>query len=660
MTTRYLDPEDGNDANDGLSFANRKKTLASVTASAAAGDETRLIASPEASLGTCDWTDNSGTIGVPSGLVKLIDQSISGWTPSTNVTASTSTTRKAGATTATLSIAAAFTTGLVGYKALASTLDLSAFQYVSFWINRSIAAVAGSLELRLCSDAVGAVPVHTIPLDDGDADTTGWRVCAKDFGGALSTTINSISIFANSDPGTILLSVNNVIAAKGRNASNHLSHHSLIGKKTVGEPEWYSIQSLDDTSVVLGAGRGSNVSAAPPRPYRGVSESVASYATRALYTTGNLASRTAAGGAGTVSSPVLLSGGWDRTAMSSQTGISVVSGAYCYTSGFSLGAKSSYNLSKIGFAHFSSTALASAGFNFRQALEGFWACEVTPLGDVGIPSRGFAFTNIKQVWGAGAAFQALGGPNGKYDYSIGRIHGAYLTTNAALVFSGFIAEPTRHRVRVGKVDNNANGGVYAGINSDGFLANTTFQNNVGPDISAGLSSRLWLHNCTFLSGTKVGTRDTAFDSFIKTSSEGGDPAIWAAYYDGVTFSSDTLLPPGVSGYSVKMGVLVAAAATANTPAENPLVDALAVKAGSQVDVTFSLYRTSTSLNVGIAVAGGWCDGVAEQRVDMTAAINTWQDVTLSFTPTKDGIVQILAQGDGAVAAAYFANRRIVQ
>mgnify|MGYP003155637419 FL=1 len=47
MATYYLDPENGNDSNNGTSFANRKLTLTSIKSSLAAGDTVRVIGSPD-------------------------------------------------------------------------------------------------------------------------------------------------------------------------------------------------------------------------------------------------------------------------------------------------------------------------------------------------------------------------------------------------------------------------------------------------------------------------------------------------------------------------------------------------------------------------------------------------------------------------------------
>ena len=50
MATLYVDYENGNDSNDGTSFANRKKTLNSATTASSAGDTIRVMASPDPTL----------------------------------------------------------------------------------------------------------------------------------------------------------------------------------------------------------------------------------------------------------------------------------------------------------------------------------------------------------------------------------------------------------------------------------------------------------------------------------------------------------------------------------------------------------------------------------------------------------------------------------
>jgi len=131
MTIFYLDPVDGNDGNDGLSFANRWKTFNSgaTAARTAPGDTIRIIASPDpTSLGiTATWTNNSQSVILASALTQNIYMD-EAWTASANVTASLNTAnRKEGANCVQLAIASAFTTGKAAYYAT-GTLDLSSYQ----------------------------------------------------------------------------------------------------------------------------------------------------------------------------------------------------------------------------------------------------------------------------------------------------------------------------------------------------------------------------------------------------------------------------------------------------------------------------------------------------------------------------------------------------
>ena len=54
MATYYIDLENGNDSNNGTSFAQRRKTIESFKDADAAGDEYRIMASPDPTLvGSC-------------------------------------------------------------------------------------------------------------------------------------------------------------------------------------------------------------------------------------------------------------------------------------------------------------------------------------------------------------------------------------------------------------------------------------------------------------------------------------------------------------------------------------------------------------------------------------------------------------------------------
>ena len=318
MATFYLDQEGGSDAADGTTFANRWKTITSGATAAriAPGDIIRVMASPDPqSLGiSATWTNKSKTVALASALTLNVDLCETAWTASPNVTATAITTRKEGANSSSLAIASAFTTGLVAYKAFAST-NFSAYRQISFWIRMDLSTLAsGVLELRLCSDAAGVTAVDTfvIPALNG---ALVWRPITINKGSALGAAIQSVALYAVSDPGTVTILLDDIIACKDATAADALSLTDVIGKNTSGETFW-PIQSINGTTVLLDAAP--ECLASDGRGYSGTTESVTTYRRQTIAV--DNASAETVQDSGTVGSLITFSGGWNRTDMSTQTG----------------------------------------------------------------------------------------------------------------------------------------------------------------------------------------------------------------------------------------------------------------------------------------------------------------------------------------------------
>lgn len=233
MTVFYIDPDGGNDANAGTSFALRWKTLTNGATNARinAGDELRVMASPDPeSVGNATWTYGSRTVTLAAAKTQTIHECDAAWTASANVTATASSTCKVGTNSAQLAIATAFTTGKIAYVATGA-LDLSAYTRVSMLIQSSLAHASGVFQIKLCSDTIGDVAVNTLTVPAiTAANTNTWQSIVMDNGGALGSNINSIAIYAVSDPGTPTLRLDNIVAALSAATSGALTHNSLLGK----------------------------------------------------------------------------------------------------------------------------------------------------------------------------------------------------------------------------------------------------------------------------------------------------------------------------------------------------------------------------------------------------------------------------------------------
>ena len=211
------------------------------------GDEIRFAKTAEpVSLGqNATWTDASTTVTLTTAVTKKIEDAITGWTVSTNVTGTTNTSRKIGATSTQLVIGAAFTTGKVAYKEIAGggTQDFSAYQYINFWImNTTRAHAAGNFRIALCSDTLGATVVNEIDLPAMQA-TNSWQPLSLNYGSALSSSIQSVAIYCMTDSGSETIRINNIFASNG-----DLSLITLIGKS---DDVNYNIQSIDGTTIKI-------------------------------------------------------------------------------------------------------------------------------------------------------------------------------------------------------------------------------------------------------------------------------------------------------------------------------------------------------------------------------------------------------------------------
>ena len=77
---------------------------------------------------------------------------------------------------------------------------------------------------------------------------------------------------------------------------------------------------------------------------------------------------------------------------------------------------------------------------------------------------------------------------------------------------------------------------------------------------------------------------------------------------------------------------------------------IAVNASALVTVKAWMRRSNTGLTMSLVCRGGQIAGVASDVVaSMTAAIDTWEQIQISFTPSENGVVEIEAWAYGGTA-----------
>jgi hypothetical protein len=610
-----------------------------------AGDEARLAATPApVQMGTATWTNGSRFLTMNAARTLNIESCDATWTAaSANVTQSVNTSlRKHNTGCLSLAIVTAFTTGKVAYKTLPSTLDLSSYQQISFWFRASAAPLLGTVELRLCSDTLGDVPVHTIPLTEFSMSGSLWRAIVKDFGGPLSSAIASVSVYAVNDPGSLTFYLDNIIACKAPSSADALTHLSLIGKNTAGEPEWYPIQSIDGTAVELGnwAEGSAGAAANTPRPYTGATETVSlyrlqpldavnGYAASAFSSTQRLIPVSGADG-----NLLSISGGWDAS-YTTQTGVTWLSGAHGTSAFLDLSNRTYVSVSKIGAAHFTScpVIMTSGTVGARLQFEAVVGCaNVLP----GVFATSL-YLNAGNVVHCQNGFNA-GASNGDMTIIARR-----LTGSLGYGYSGAQNDGGLGRIYIDQIDNCGTYGFWPSSPTGKVtLYNTTFANNVTADVYFPNGNSV-LIDALLQSTTKVLYGAPSMGDTLRFQNFGRNASDHRSYYQWGTVFSDTTTRHAATGLAWKLSITSNQYLNSSRHATLPLLRRR-VLAGVSTTIACWVQRDNAGMNCGIKVYGGSLSGIGSAAVDvsasMTAAANTWEQVSITITPTEDGVVQV--------------------
>lgn len=661
MTTFFLDPEGGNDANDGLTFATRWKTIqgGATSARVAAGDTIRLIASPDpVVIGDATWTDNSGDITWAAPVNTIVDDCEVAWTAATSINTSTNTSRrKNGSTGASFTPLSAFTTGKIAHRTLPATLDLSAYQQISLWIWGGSAALsaAGALTLRLCSDTSGNTPIVSLPFPAVNAGA--WTVVVLDAGGPLPNNVASLSLVAGVDPGTTTFYLDNIVACKAPGDPQCVTHMHAIGKNTGTEPEWYSVLALTDSGAVIGGMRWAEVGSSgnAPRPYRGTTETVPTSVLLG-HTSGLAATECTIQNSGVENSPVTFSGGWNRTDMSVQDGTTYWNGRHYYAHALDAANRAWLTFEGMGGINFTGGLLNNTGTsdivaNFAQIVGcgGPWLVNLT-MG--GIQKLSFDYAQgMQTITPFNAAPSSLG-----FEMRAKRIHGsAVALAAAALSLTDDIP------YYIDRIDNSGGYGVIMNAsveNQHAYLYGTEFADNAGAaDMRVQIGS-IHAFDCIFSEGTAfaaAGEEGSIFSA--RDQRVANRHKTYNRYYNLVT---DDTVRHTESGVSWRLSVLSSTVYHSSKPARFPLAK-IAVRANQTCTVGCWLRRDNVALSLGLRLRGRQIPGVPQDvRALMTAAADTWEHVAINFIPSVDGVVEIEGIGwGGAVYNGWFDDLTVI-
>lgn len=645
MATFYLDFENGNDSNDGTTFANRWKTITSgaTAARTAPGDVIRIMKSPDpVSLGVNGtFTNKSPTITLASAVTANISLCQAAWTASANVTTTTNSNRKEGTLATSITPAAAFTTGLLAYEAT-GTLNLSAYQNVTFWIRTSTSVAANVLRLDLCSDAAGATPVHSITIDTAFS-TNNWKPVTWKNGSALSSSIQSVALTALSDPGTPTILIDNILA------TNDLHFNSLIGTSSSATNQvWYPLRSINGTTVTIGYELNQDASVSA-RGWHSTTTTTTAYARDTVRLTASQTIQEA----GSIGNRITYSGGWDRTNMSTQDGITFVS-LERNISRFAINCSQSH-ITVERYCILWGTLNGPTGTNtaFRGNTIGVYGSDASPTFNTDGFLNDFYYVSNNVT---------LDAVNGKGVYSFSNTGNGYTSSAWTTVDTFQTLNNSGHGIST------TGGGFYRNVTStdnaqfaiSGSRTLTIDKITTSGNTSGALSYAgvIRATNADLAESTKVTGQLPMYNVYLSRFSTN---LAYIYSNNSIVVTDSNAVLHGAASRSWKHDPTTLH--TTDIPVDQPL-QPFAVNGSALVTFKIWVYRTSTNVEGRVRLRGYITPGVdADVTATITAAINTWQELTVTCTPSAAGVVQIDLESysvNGSTGTVYFGDATVSQ
>lgn len=557
------------------------------------GDEIRIAQTEEVSTGvTGTFTNGSRDVTLSSALTKNIELGTTqgNWTVSTNITRGQVTTRKIGAASVTFTPATAFTTGKVAYAAIAGggTQNFSAYEKISFyfWPNSASSIAANTYKICLCSDTTGDTIVNefNVPAITNVATPQQFTI---DYGAALGSNIQSVAIYANSDPGTVTVAVNNIIAC------NDFHLGSIFG------PDGdciYVVQSIDGTTVAID-------SASTSVTGRGYGGTTGTYDVNRIEPVSFMTSVAAVvfNEAGTANNRSVYIGGYDTT---TNTRVGYTFFANGLLSGQPFSAAAYLDLKYIAFAGFLNPQVSRGSFmNYYNCIFSGNASTFNPYGGY---HENCIFSNFS---GNGLGISTADGSSRFYNCLIQN------NTSATMLSSTVSFYKCTFR-NIGTASISYNGPHVSLYGSLPMFISCKLEDSV--EVSAGTDSIaiLWSYRHDDTDNNHWGFTNNGTVYWQTTQKQGSDPGAWKIAHSGTTRTEQQAIRFPFAQIAVEASSLVT------------------VKAWVKKD-----HATNVGCKIRVEDAIFTLPGIT--ATSATAANNTdWQELTITFTPSVSGIVPI--------------------
>ena len=578
--------------------------------------------------------------------------------------------------------------GKAAYYQLPSTLDLSSYQQICFKVGYSYGLPDGEyinfISIKLCSDSNGDVVVHSIPVTRSGGDSHYNFEIVKNFGTNLSNNINSVALHI--DANVVYdydIYVDQIMACETLGPTLN----SVISKSNdnVNAVEHYTVSDIVGNFVFFGENhpyRTDKVTQSTLK-YSGTSETVTTYHRPALsllaathfgsysywfYFSSGITDNFLANG-------LTISGGWNETDMSTQTGHTVVDGMSS-TDGVIL-----FNTRKANFVNISRISSARLSHHTQTYDNGAVNLEKCTIyggkyGSMNI--NGLGGSTVKDCFfiGGDPNFQDSKGDNITYDNC------TFIRQNGFSNYSGstttmLIGKGSHFKDCTMRDMQSAQGNSFY-YTADNSFVNCTFDAfNTSSwhrfhDSSASISGggRTTIKDCTWTNYTgnfiiQNGSsnriqNDLSYLAFHNYNGAAGDHRI---YFNNATMFSESTVRYASTGIAWKISTLTTDY-NASQPFSRVFIESF-VSASTQVTASIWARRTNTGMTVQLGALKDENDfdiGLTSDVItSMTAAADTWEQISISFIPPRAGKckIRVFVYG-GSTYSAYVDAPTITQ
>ena len=514
-----------------------------------------------------------------------------------------------------------------------ATLNLASYQQITFWIKNSTTALAtGDLQIKLCSDDVGAVPVNTVNVP-AISSTARWIPITVDTGGALGNAIESIAVYSTIAMNAKTFFFNNFVASN----SSGISMQSLISKNSAtqhGTEGFYGIQSISEDGKVIRLDNDVNTLGnvvARGQGYTGTTETVALYKRETIKTT-----------MGTVAATQI------QAVQDSGTyalGNIQFQGGYNISTNIQDGETFFDGLNGLGYGLYGNTTYITYNLlNFHRYTAGYYSSTgasnqfIIAFNNLNNNTYGFYSYNHNTVI-IKISNACNNANNGVSFNASGNIFvGALLALNNNIVYGLSLSPSSNNRFGLVYCSNNGGRGIsFDGCSLNSFNYVFTGNNLYNSIILSNSSQKNYIKQFIFNETTPISTGPLDNAQLFIGDYNGAGTKYIATDYGSIVPQVSTL----ANGSGIEWLMSVTNAIRSYNYVLPFSISKIACNANNSVTVKIWVKKShATNIAAALVVRGGQIAGVDTDVITVAPSNTNENQLTLTFTPTAIGIVQV--------------------